>query len=158
MDRVIVRMPARPIVIDQYIQSGDAVPASVLKQVSEQCRMLKIVRRILPESLAESLLGCVRKRTELVILTGSAACASQLRFHGPVIQETLNQNTPQWIESVKIRIIHPGKPEAARRTTRNIPSTETIRILRGCSEFISDVDLQIALNRLADTLERTNPA
>ncbi|MGH8550264.1 MAG: hypothetical protein ACRERU_17020 [Methylococcales bacterium] len=117
--------------------------------------MLQIVRRVLRESFAGLLRGCVRKRAEVVLLTDSAALASQLRFYGPVIQEALNTNMLQRIESVKIRIIQPIKPETCRPTARNIPSLETITTLRGCSEYIADTALQISLNRLADTLERT---
>lgn len=154
--RVISWMPNGPVSIDRYLRSGASIPASTLQQIYEQRQKLEIVRRILPDSLADSLSGCVRKPAELVLLTESPAAASQLRFFSPVLQETLNARGGIKIESVKIRIVPPAKAALPRRPARKVPSLETVRVLRECSEFFSGTDLEISLNRLADTLARTN--
>jgi hypothetical protein len=147
-------MPAKPILVYQLIKSGHSLPTFLQQTASEQCRLLKIVRQILPQALAELVAGCVLKNAELVILTESAASASQLRFYGPDIRDTLNAKSPSRIESVKLRVIQPLKIGTSPRPTQKIPSLKSIQMLRECARFSADADLRRSLIILADTLER----
>ena len=147
-------MPAKPILVYKLIKRGDSVPIFLQKKVTEQRQLLEIVRRIFPESLAALISGCVRKNEKLVILTESAALASQLRFHTAAILDAANANSTHRIASIKFRVIQPEKVDVLRRPTPTIPSRETVRTLRGCSHFVSGTDLKLSINRLADTLEK----
>ncbi len=144
----------KPILVYRLIENGNSVPARLQEQVSEHIHLLRIVRQILPESLADLPVGCVRKNAELVILTESAALASQLRFLTPVIQEALNTMDPPRITSIKPRVIPPLKTDITRHTAPNVPSLESIKTIRGCGNFFSATDLRQSLITLADTLEQ----
>ncbi|MGR9107021.1 MAG: DciA family protein [Gammaproteobacteria bacterium] len=147
-------MSVKPVSLDQIIRRGNSIPDALLQQASEQTRLLRTIQRILPQTLADSLAGCVRKRTVLILFTQSAAAASQLRFHGPAIRDNLNADSELDIESVKIRVIQGTRSETRSLSTGNATSPETIQILRGISRFIADKELREALNRLVNTLAR----
>ncbi|MCI0653439.1 MAG: DciA family protein [Methylococcaceae bacterium] len=116
--------------------------------------MLKIIRQNLSETFAELVVCCVVKPTELIILTESAALASQLRFHGPDILDALNANSLTGIKSLRFRVLQTNKTEAPRRIARRPPSLQSIETLRDYSLSFSDTGLRHSLNRLADTLEK----
>lgn len=147
-------MPKKPVPVYQIITSGDSVSFSVQETISEQRRLLKIVRQNLSESIAGLVVGCVRKKNELILLTESQALASRLRFHSPAIRDALTSDSPLAIESVKIRVVQAIKSEVLRATNRKLPSLESIGTLRECSHLHAGSQLQTALKRLADTLEK----
>ncbi|MGH8498232.1 MAG: hypothetical protein ACRERV_05415 [Methylococcales bacterium] len=147
-------MPPKLILVDQYIKSGNSILLSLKQTISEQCRLLQIVRQNLPESLAEFVVGCVLKKSKLILFTESGAPASKLRFHSPVLLNALNANSAIPIESLALRVIQTKKQETLRHITQKLPSRASIATLRECSYTFSDTKLQQSLKRLADTLEK----
>jgi Dna[CI] antecedent, DciA len=144
----------KPIQVYRLINNRKSLPARLQNQVSEHSNLLKIARQILPQSVADLVVGCVRKNAELVLLTESSALASQLRFLSPVILEAINTMGLPGITSIKPRVIPPPKTDIPRRTAPNIPSLESIETIRGCGNFIADIGLRQSLIILAGTLEK----
>ena len=146
-------MSVKPILVDQIVKNSDSIPNSLIRQASEQCRLLRSIRLVLPDPMAGLLVGCVQKRSELTIFTESAAPASQLRFLAPLIRDALNACSIPGIETVKIRVTQSPKNKTAGPGLHKIPPLEIIDTLRTCGHFTADADLQRSLNQLADTLE-----
>ena len=146
-------MSVKPILVDQIVKNSDSIPTSLVKQASEQCQLLRTIRLLLPDPMAGLLVGCVQKKSELIIFTKSAAPASQLRFLAPVIRDTLNADSVSEITSVKIRVAQSIKDKTVGPGMHKIPSFEIIDTLRTCGQFTADPELHHSLNQLADTLE-----
>lgn len=145
-------MPPKPILVNQYIKSGDSILPSLKQTVSEQCRLLRIVRQNIPEPLAEGVIGCVLKTSKLVLLTESGATCSKLRFYSPVLLDALRANSQLEIESLTLRVMQTKKTEVSRQRKHKLPSPTSVATVRESSYTCSDAKLQQSLSRLAETL------
>ena len=124
-------------------------------QIEQQKHILKRIQAVLPEALAKQVRHCLIKDKKLLIYTDSANWASQLRFYNKIILASIAQLTKEPVEIMQIRMLtiptglnRPGESKA------NIPSGETIDIIRNQSLSVSDNQLKAALLKLSATLKR----
>ena len=76
----------------------------LVEQVKQQQDLLSIVKRVLPENLAEHTLHCVIHDVTLLIYTDMAVWASQLRFYQETILATITPLVEKPIKRVQIRL------------------------------------------------------
>jgi hypothetical protein len=113
---------------------------------------LEIVRAALPPALAVRVTDCVVSERKLLLYTGSAAWASQLRFHADTVLAAVNAVADASVDVVVTRILPPlEEPRTAARKAK-LPSAEHIEEL--CNAAATDDSLRKALARLGATLRR----
>ncbi|MGZ8189694.1 MAG: DciA family protein [Methylococcaceae bacterium] len=124
-------------------------------QIEQQKKILKRIQAVLPAALAKQTRHCLIKDKKLLIYTDSAIWASQLRFYNKIILASIASLTKEPVEIMQIRImtIQTGlsRPSESRS---NIPSAETIEIIRNQSLSVSDHQLKAALLKLSATLKQ----
>ncbi len=124
-------------------------------QIEQQQRILKQIKAALPDELAKQTKHCLIKDHKLLVYTGSAIWASQLRFYNTAILASIQTLVKFPIDNLQIKIISraTGLTETAQRKA-NLPSLEGIDLIRKHSLSISDDKLSVALLKLSTTLKR----
>lgn len=124
-------------------------------QIEQQKQVRQRVQAILPEMLAKQVRHCLIKDKKLLVYTDSAAWASQLRFYNKAILASIVTLSREPIETMQIKIMteQAGGTQQPQRKA-NLPSSQTIEIIRTDSINISDNQLKLALQRLSSTLKR----
>ncbi|NOQ34461.1 MAG: DUF721 domain-containing protein [Methylococcaceae bacterium] len=136
--------------IDTY---NSRILANYQQQLKQQQRLLKLIKRVLPEHLAEHISYCAISNQKLLIYTDSSVWSAQLRFYQQAMLETVVETNTAIIEEVKIRIIAQNNPPKNEREL-NMPSADNIKLLHDCGESIGDEKLKQALLRLSKTLDK----
>jgi hypothetical protein len=90
----------------------------------------------------------------LLIYTGSAAWASQLRFHAGTVLAAVNAAAGEPVDVVATRILPPVEERRAPARKAKLPPKERIEELRNIAATVADDSLRQALARLGATLER----
>jgi len=124
-------------------------------QIEQQQRILKQLKEVLPENLAKHTKHCLIKDHKLLVYTDSAIWASQLRFYNSAILASIQSLVKTPIENLQIKII--SRTTGLTVTTQrkaNLPSLESIDLIRKHSLSISDDKLSVALLKLSTTLKR----
>lgn len=122
-----------------------------LEKIAEQKQLLRLVRMVLPISIAEHAVHCVLKETLLLVYTDSAAWASQIRFYQEAILTKMQTTGRLKISRIQVKITQPVDVSIVHRAAQ-LPSHETVQaILSQVNEKSNDV-LDLALANLAKTL------
>ncbi|MCG8434765.1 MAG: DciA family protein [Gammaproteobacteria bacterium] len=133
-----------------------AVENAPLAKLAEQAarfeQITKLVQNALPASLSGHCLGISIHEPVAVLLTDSAAWATQLRFHETGILGVLNKNSDHVVKRITVRVLSPGETKNAAATE---PAYKTISasnraLLRASAKTVSDDQLSAALQRLAN--------
>jgi hypothetical protein len=124
-------------------------------QISQQVKLLKQIKAVLPEELVDHALHCVLNNKKLYIYTDSAIWASQLRFHEKSMLATIKFPNPETAPILQVKIMNNSstvntKPK--RRVT--IPSKGVAFEIHNQSLIINDPQLKQALEKLSTTLVR----
>ncbi|MEI7795480.1 MAG: DciA family protein [Methylococcaceae bacterium] len=77
---------------------------ALVAEVARQKDLLSVVRRALPEMLAQHTLSCVIHNATLLIYTDSAVWSSQLRFYNSAIMAEIRPFISEPIKMVQIRL------------------------------------------------------
>lgn len=125
----------------------------LMEKVAEQNQLLRVVRAALPSSIAEHADSCVVSGTRLLIYTGSAAWASQIRFYNQAILNKLSESGQQKITNIKVKVLLQPRGLETGRSAR-LPSPETVRAVFGKLDENSDDVLDKALAKLGKTLQK----
>lgn len=128
--------------------------ASLLVKVDRQKKLLNLIRTGLPETLAQHVHSCVISDRKLLVYTGSAVWASQLRFYSRIIQEITRSQSGEFIEVTQVRIIAPTGAPRQEILKPIMPSPKNIESIRDNIKNIPDSQLKEALFRLSETLEK----
>lgn len=159
---------------------------AIIKKLEEHRCALRITKRVLPAFLSEQCLDCVTRANKVILFTGSAAWASQLRFYGPAVLNALNAVYGERFESLQTHIYMPREavatnPPGADLDVRRaapeggapgmaclkpdrqprIPSSEAIAQINQNALYSHDGRLKQSLLRLGRTLKqsaRSRPA
>jgi len=127
------------------------------QRVAIHARLLRKIKETVPGPMAEHCLHCVAKEDgSLVLYTDSQAFASQLRFHVPSILARLDAVGETSIRQIAIRNLamepQPGPAKPAARMKK--PSTEAIEAIKASSRRDGGDELDAALARLGESMER----
>lgn len=124
-------------------------------QLEQQKKLLAHLQAVLPDALSAQVRHCLIKDNKLLVYTGSAVWASQLRFYNKIILASVAPLSKQPVDSLQIKIMD-SPMRASHRPLRkaNIPSANTIEIIRTYSLAVSDNQLKQALLKLSATLDR----
>lgn len=135
-----------------FPSSGLAV---LFSRIEQQKRVLRTIQSVLPDSLVNQVLHCVVSDKKLLIYTGSAVWASQIRFYDKIILASIAPVTTHTISMMQVKVLleNSSNTELTVRKT-HIPSTETIDIIRNQGLSASDNQLKLALLKLSATLKR----
>ncbi len=126
--------------------------ANYQRQIKSQQRLLGMIKKALPEALAEHVLHCTLSSKKLLLYTSSASWSSQLRFYQQVILDSVNENNVN-AEFVQIRLVNENSaPQSERKL--NIPSKNSIELVKNCGESEEDEKLKQALLNLSQTLTK----
>jgi hypothetical protein len=124
------------------------------QQVTAQQHLTQDIKKALPESLANQVQHSLLKQTVLIVYTGSANWASQLRFYSSVIMEAGSTSNNTRISAVHIKIIaKPTVPEPHKHKANRL-STEKIEFLHSYSHSVQDDQLKKSLLKLTHTLKQ----
>jgi len=127
--------------------------ALYMEKIAEQNQLLRVVRVVLPPSIAEHADYCVTSGARLMIYTESAVWASQIRFYQDAILNKLHELGQQKVTRVQVKILL--RPDDAKKArTARLPSAETVQSMLGSVDEKSDDVLDQALANLAKTLNR----
>lgn len=126
--------------------------ASYHRQIKSQQRLLSVIKKALPEALAEHVLHCTLSSRKLLLYTNSASWSSQLRFYQQVILDSVNANNVN-AELVQIRLINENNAPRTERKLK-IPSKNSIELVKNCGESEEDEKLRQALLNLSQTLTK----
>ncbi len=126
-------------------------------QIEQQKKLLHRLQAILPEALSTQIRHCLVKGNKLVVYTDSAVWASQLRFYNKIILASVEPLSKQSVDTLQIKIMdsYGGRSRSPLRKA-NIPSADTIEIIRTSSLTVSDNQLKRAMLKLSATLERVS--
>lgn len=149
-------MPKEPFPVYKILQTNHLGFQSLQQQALKQQQLLEIAQAACPKTLANLLAGCVNKNGKLTLLTESTTAASQLRFYTPSIAAQLKSKSIEGIKTIGVRVIRPLRNEPPVQTAQSLPSTGTIQILREAMNSSPDSELKSAIQRLADTLEKSH--
>jgi len=137
----------------QYWQSRTI--AHIRSQIEQQQRLLQRVQSSLPEELKKQVKYALLKDKKLLIYTDSAVWASQLRFFNQAILAGIAPLTRETIGIVQVKVMTVQTGVALQPVRKaNIPSADTIEVIRSHSLIIEDEQLQQALLKLSSTLKR----
>jgi len=137
----------------QYWQSRTI--AHIRSQIEQQQRLLQRVQSSLPEELKKQVKYALLKDKKLLIYTDSAVWASQLRFFNQAILASIAPLTRETIGIVQVKVMTVQTGVALQPVRKaNIPSADTIEVIRSHSLSIEDEQLQQALLKLSSTLKR----
>jgi hypothetical protein len=103
--------------------------------------------------LAGQVVHCVLKNSQLLLFTGSAAWASQLRFYSQTLLRTLMSNNVQ-VTSVQIRVIAQSARSEPQLKKASKLSPEKIEFLQSYSHSIQDAQLKASFLKLSHTLKQ----
>ena len=128
-----------------------------LEKIAEQKQLLRLVRMVLPISIAEHAAHCVLNEARLLVYTDSAAWASQIRFYQEAILSKMHAKGWTKISRIQVKITQPVERVEVPRTVQ-FPSNDTvIAILSQVDEKSNDV-LDLALVNLVKTLLKRGKA
>ncbi|MDD5276540.1 MAG: DUF721 domain-containing protein [Methylovulum sp.] len=124
-------------------------------QLEQQKKILQCLQSVLPDVLSVHVRHCLIKDKKLLVYTDSAVWASQLRFYKKIILASVELLSKQAVDTLQIKIMD-SYEGASRHPLRkaNIPSADTVAIIRTYSLTVSDNQLKQAMLRLSATLER----
>jgi hypothetical protein len=128
--------------------------AALAARLHKHRELLDIVRAALPAALADRVADCVLSGRKLLIYTGSAAWASQLRFHAGAVLAAVNAVAGASVDVVVTRILPPAEEHRAPARKAKLPPKERIAELRNTACTVADDSLRQALGRLGATLDR----
>ncbi len=133
---------------------GDRLQQGRLAQLVAQSKSLNQINRIflafLPPHLHEHAVLIASKPDVWVVQTDSSAWATRLRYVLPNLHKQMSDHLGKEIPPLRIRIIPSATPPAPTAPVRRLTVTEdTINLLEGTAESISDPGLSAALSRLA---------
>lgn len=136
--RVTIKKPVfKPINLIQNSYIGQ-----LQRQIALQQQLLLQVKAALPEFLAGGqVVHCVLKNSQLLLFTGSAAWASQLRFYSQTLLRTLMSNNVQ-VTSVQIRVCTQSAKTEPQLKKASKLSPEKIEFLQSYSNSIQDAQLK----------------
>lgn len=123
------------------------------QQINQQQYLVSSFKKVLPEALAKHIVHAIIVNKNLLVYTNSATWASQLRFYQQAMLENAINTTNMEIKGINIRITMQNSSLDLKRVV-NMPSKENIKLLRSCSESISDEKLRTALLNLSKTLDK----
>ncbi|MEQ1529166.1 MAG: DciA family protein [Methylococcales bacterium] len=129
--------------------------ALLFNQIEQQKRVLQQLQAVLPEPLAKHVLHCVINDKKLLIYTGSAAWASQLRFYNKTILAAIAPITTRTVNIMQVKILLENSNNTGVSVRKaNLPSSETIEMIRNQGAAVPDDQLKQALLSLSTTLKR----
>lgn len=133
---------------------SNEIIARLKSDIELQLSLLKNIKSVLPEGLAEHALHCVLKNRELVIFTDSGAWASQIRFYNGTILSALKANNLV-ISKMQVKVLktHDSVPGSRDKLVR-IPSREVIAAIYEQSRNLEQNEIGRALSKLSATLNR----
>lgn len=127
--------------------------AVCLAMIAEQNKLLAIVKTALPDNIAKSVIHCVKSKQRLLLYTESASWASQLRFFHQAILNKLAETEYKNIQTLQVKI--QAKPiEQKTGSLLLIPSAKNIRMIQAQVNEHDEDELNQALLRLSNTLEK----
>lgn len=127
--------------------------AVCLAMIAEQNKLLAIVKTALPDDIAKSVIHCVKSKQRLLLYTESASWASQLRFFHQAILNKLAETEYKNIQTLQVKI--QAKPiEQKTGSLLLIPSAKNIRMIQAQVNDQDEDELNQALLRLSNTLEK----
>ena len=127
--------------------------AVCLAVIAEQNKLLAIVKTALPDDIAKSVIHCVKSKQRLLLYTESASWASQLRFSHQLILNKLAETEYKNIQTLQVKI----QPKTIEQKTGRlllIPSAKNIRMIQAQVNDQDEDELNQALLRLSNTLEK----
>lgn len=124
-------------------------------QVNQQLAILKQIKTVLPNNLANQVMHCVISDKKLIIYTESAIWASQLRFYTQAMLTIVESVAPKSVNTLSVKIINLSATiDTKIKNTTVIPNQAVINEIRSHSLTITDLQLKQALEKLSSTLTR----
>ncbi|GAB6141669.1 hypothetical protein JCM14076_23980 [Methylosoma difficile] len=122
-------------------------------QVADHERLKLRVCSLLPDTLGKQILHCAIRNKKLLIFTNSSLWASQLRFYRTNLMANAGDNHA--IEDVQIKVLVKQTGVSVSALPKPaVPSLETLAVIQQQSVYVSDNELQQALQRLSTTLKK----
>lgn len=131
------------------------ISAIQLRLIKHQ-QILRIILAASPKQLQAHIKDCVINNNSLMVYVGSAAWASQLRFCTAQIQQAVNDQSNERINSIRIRVLRPEPFKIQKEVTKIIPSDENINLLRDNANSLAEGKLKDALLGLSKVLQKYN--
>ncbi len=124
-------------------------------KLAKHKEVLAMILSASPEKIQPHIKDCVINDNKLLVYVSSAAWASQLRFYSTQIIEAVNkQDTEKKINQLRIRILSPIQDNSQHESTKKIPSTESIDLIRKNAGAFVEGKLKTALLNLSKTLSQ----
>ncbi len=139
----------------QVVRSNHPVCLKLKTQLNRHEDLMTLIKKSLPDSLAEHCDGCCINETTVVVFSRSAAWLSQLRFFKNVIFDNLNDQRPQYqVSDIVFRVLvtPDGISPQINLNQPNQPSNQTINEIAENTRYVSDKQLRISLDNLVQTL------
>jgi len=129
---------------------GNTAIAALLPGVERNAELVRLVRRMLPKSLADQCLHASLEDDVLVLLTASPAWATRLRFFAPKLLRSLPE---PWDHAAACRVrIQPVSEPPGAAGVEPRPSrltASTVSHLLDAAESVVDEEIAAAFRRLA---------
>lgn len=148
-------MNSHPRRLSAYVQGF--LPATLVRELSEQERLLQAVRAALPRALAIQCQHCLKHREQLIIQIESSAGATLLRFQAPALLARLATEHGLHFSDLRVRNLIPSTyPTTAVKPARNPEGNASRHLLESAKDCASE-EIRSSLLRLARTLDRQGP-
>lgn len=133
----------------RFLGQNDAI-ASLLSSIERNAKLLREVRRILPQSLADHCSHAAIEDEVLILLTDSPAWGSRLRFFAPELLRSLHSPNGR-ATTCSVRIRPPSAPSAltSGAALKARLSDATVKHLLDTAGSVKDEEIAAALRRLA---------
>jgi hypothetical protein len=145
-------MTAYPRRLNFYFQTF--LPGVLVRELSEQDRLLQSVRASLPPALASQCRYCIKKREQLIIQVDSSATATLLRFQAPSLLAHMAREHGFRFTDVQVQNLISASSEAAAVTTATTPGAKASRHIKDSADGCTSDEIRCALLRLSKTLDQ----
>jgi hypothetical protein len=141
--------------VTQVMKAKHSTLSNLLQRLKNHADLLKLAKQSLPSPLSENCIGCCYKQSTLILYSRSAIWISQLRFYKTSLLETIQEEVPQFaISNVIFRVlVTPDGVTAEQPAHQPIkPSRQAIEEIASSASYVSDKQLRLSLEKLAQTL------
>ncbi|MEE9412993.1 MAG: DciA family protein [Methylococcales bacterium] len=141
--------------VTQVMKAKHPTLSDLQQRLKNHADLLKLTKQSLPLPLAENCIGCCYKQSTLILYSRSAIWISQLRFYKTELLETIQAKAPQFaISDVIFRVlVTPDGLTVEQPVNQPIrPSHQTIKEIASGASYVSDKQLRLSLEKLAQTL------
>ena len=126
---------------------------SMAVEIAEHQQWRETVKKLLPASLGQHCDHAMLRKSALVVIVGSAAGATLLRFQAPSLLSRIQSEIDPSVTEIKVRI---GRPLAnpTKSPHQRVIRAAVVQHLEEYGESCEHQEIRAAVSRLSQTLRR----